>query len=279
MEPLVTVYTDVPACFADVRAHLEAHEGEHALLLGFLSRLAQQPPAEAPFLARAHQGDETVGVAYLTELNLIISRGTGRAAGPLVQALRDAGLAVPGIVGRKADVEMLTEAWVQASGATPAKTVEQMLYELREVVWPTGIPGQMRPMTDADVERVSRWLLGFYQDALPHEPLSEAQARENAAARPAQGLTYLWEVDGRPVTMAALSRPTARSISVNAVYTPPEHRRHGYASALVAAISQEGLNRGKDFCILYTDLANPTSNAIYQKIGYRPISASQNVRF
>lgn len=275
MEPTLSVYSDVPAFYSDVRGHLEAREGEHALLLGFLSRLAQRPPAEAPFLARAHVGNETVGVAYLTALNLIVSRGIRRAAGPLAEALRDRGLEIPGIVGLKEDVEALTAAW----GVPPTQKVEQMLYELRTVVWPTGIPGRMRAMTEADVDLVTDWILGFYRAALAHEPFSEAQARENAAARPAQGMTYMWEVAGAPVAMAALARPTEHGISVNSVYTPPEHRRHGYASALVAALSQEGLDRGKDFCVLYTDLSNPTSNAIYRKIGYTPISASQSVRF
>ena len=148
----------------------------------------------------------------------------------------------------------------------------------RAIDWPTGIPGAMRAMTDADVDLVTGYLLGFHRDALPHEPYAEADARANAAARPAQGMTYLWEVDGVPVAMAALSRPTRRGITVNAVYTPPEHRRHGYASALVAHLSAEGLARGKDFCVLYTDLANPTSNAIYQRLGYRRVASSKNVR-
>jgi predicted GNAT family acetyltransferase len=108
---------------------------------------------------------------------------------------------------------------------------------------------------------------------------TNARAWANAAARPALGFTYRWEVDGTPVAMAALSRPTPRGITINAVYTPHAHRRHGYASALVAALTDEGLRRGKAFCILYTDLANPTANAIYQAIGYRPVSRSKWMRF
>lgn len=277
--PTLTVTEDLPAFFSAVRDHLEANEADHALLLGFLSRLAQAPPAECPFIARYHEGEETLGVAYLTGLNLIVSHGMQRAAEPLVQALRARGLAVPGIVGPRDEVEALAAAWTLASGRLPTHAVEQMLYALRTIDWPTGVPGRMRPMTEADVGLVAAWVLGFYQDALPHEPYTEQAALANARDRPAQGMTYLWEVEGTAVAMAALSRPTRRSITVNAVYTPPENRGRGYASALVAAVSEEGLRRGKDCCVLYTDLANPTSNAIYQRLGYRPVSRSKNVRF
>jgi predicted GNAT family acetyltransferase len=71
--------------------------------------------------------------------------------------------------------------------------------------------------------------------------------------------------------MAGASGPTRHGIRVGAVYTPPAMRRRGYASALVAALSQEQLDAGKKFCFLYTDLANPTSNKIYQDIGYEPV--------
>jgi ribosomal protein S18 acetylase RimI-like enzyme len=280
MAPGLTVYQDISTFYADVREHLEGHEAENGLLLGLISRLAQaEPEAEPPFVARYHDGAETLGVAYRTPLNLIISRGTSRAAEPLIQALQERGLDVPGIVGPKDDVEPLAAAWAQTSGRAPSHAIEQMLYDLRHIDWPTGVPGGLRVMTQDDVELVTRWLLGFRQDAVPHEPLTEEEARQNAFWRPSQGMTYLWEVEGVSVALAALARPTRRGIAVNAVYTPPEHRRHGYASALVAAVSAEGLSRGKEFCVLYTDLSNPTSNAIYQAIGYRPVSRAKNVRF
>ena len=74
----------------------------------------------------------------------------------------------------------------------------------------------------------------------------------------------LWWDGGAPVSMAGYSGPTPHSLRISAVYTPPEQRRRGYASAVTAAISQEVLDRGCQFCTLYTDLGNPTSNHIYQ---------------
>jgi hypothetical protein len=93
-----------------------------------------------------------------------------------------------------------------------------------------------------------------------------------------RGTVYLWEREGDVVSMAAAVGPTPNGMRVGAVYTPPEHRGHGYASALVAALSQDLLDRGRTFTMLYTDLANPTSNAIYQRIGYVPVSDPLELR-
>ena len=90
---------------------------------------------------------------------------------------------------------------------------------------------------------------------------------------------FFWEVDGCPVSMAGLGRVTGRTVTVNAVFTPPELRRHGYASALVAALSSFALTQGPEVVVLYTDLANPTSNRIYQEVGFRPVCDSLNLWF
>jgi len=78
--------------------------------------------------------------------------------------------------------------------------------------------------------------------------------------------------------MAAISDPVAGAVRIGPVYTPPEQRRHGYASALVAQLSQGARSAGNR-CLLYTDLANPTSNAIYRAIGYRPVTEVLRYRF
>jgi uncharacterized protein len=88
----------------------------------------------------------------------------------------------------------------------------------------------------------------------------------------------LWD-DGRVGCMAARARRTRRTESVNHVYTPPEERGRGFATALVADLSQRLLADGRAQCVLFTDLANPTSNAIYARIGYRPIGDFTMIRF
>ncbi|MNT82395.1 FR47-like protein [compost metagenome] len=90
---------------------------------------------------------------------------------------------------------------------------------------------------------------------------------------------YLWIVDGEIVSMANASRPTENGVSISGVYTPPAKRKIGYASAVVASLSQKMLDSGKKFCVLYTDLANPTSNKIYQEVGYKEVCDSKHFNF
>ena len=83
----------------------------------------------------------------------------------------------------------------------------------------------------------------------------------------------------QPVSLACFGGPTPNGIRIGAVYTPPAHRGRGYGTAVTAAVSQLNLDRGRRFCFLYTDLANPTSNAIYQRIGYEPVCDSRELSF
>jgi hypothetical protein len=138
----------------------------------------------------------------------------------------------------------------------------------------------MRRLVAADLELAATWAHGFDVEAMPpQERRTLEEARSKVSARVAEGSLFGWEVEDRLVSMAGLARPTTRTISVNAVYTPPAHRRRGFATALVAALSKEGLARGKRSCLLYADLANPTANSIYANIGYRPIAEWRDYRF
>lgn len=253
---------------------LEKHEAEHGMLLGRIAAAARDVnPTPVPrFLLEIREASQTRAVAFYQERALFASVGAGRYADAIAESLAQANVDIPAVHGLAEDAEAIATAWCRVRGRSPVLLMDHRLYRLTKVVWPSGITGRLRPMSDEDVDLVARWLLEFQREALPNEPLDPVEARKHAAARPAMKLTYLWETTDTCVAMASLSRPSKRGITVNAVYTPPENRGRGYASALVAAVSQEGLSRGKDFCVLYTDLTNPTSNSIYQKVGYVPIA-------
>ena len=90
---------------------------------------------------------------------------------------------------------------------------------------------------------------------------------------------WLWEDAGAPVSLAGFSGRTPTGIRIGPVYTPPEHRRRGYASTLVADLSAWLLDQGHRACFLYTDLANPTSNRIYVEIGYERVCDAMEFSF
>ncbi|MFF3732043.1 GNAT family N-acetyltransferase [Streptomyces sp. NPDC002476] len=93
-----------------------------------------------------------------------------------------------------------------------------------------------------------------------------------ADERTASGGLTLWEDGGVPVSMAGVSPRIAGMVRIAAVCTPPEHGRRGYASAVTARASRAARKAGAAEVLLFTDLANPTSNGVYRRIGYRPVS-------
>jgi len=165
--------------------------------------------------------------------------------------------------------------WAHRTGAIRAPGMSQRIYKLTQVILPRNSPGSLRPATENDAGRIVRWMVAFQQEAAPNSP---RPSPDMTHARIAEGDVFLWD-DGGPVSMAVKTRPTRHGISVSWVYTPPELRRRGYATACVAALSRQLLDAGFDYCTLFTDLSNPTSNAIYQQIGYRPVCDYQEIKF
>ena len=135
----------------------------------------------------------------------------------------------------------------------------------------------MRPADSADRPVVEEWFRAFEAEA--DLPVSEGRAAALAVRRAVDaGRVFLWDDDGA-VAQAAINGTTPHGVRVGTVYTPPSHRRRGYATALVAALSHHCLAQGRAFCLLFTDLANPTSNAIYPKVGYLPIADFEDIDF
>ncbi len=156
------------------------------------------------------------------------------------------------------------------SGQPYRLRLAERIYQLERVTPPARVPGVLRRATTADRDLAVAWMAAFYGEALGEGDIRAAE--RSVAVRLAGGDSglYFW-ADGRPVSMIGYGGPTPNGIRIAPVYTPPELRGRGYASACVAATSQRLLDEGRRYCFLYTDLSNPTSNHIYQAIGYRPV--------
>ncbi|WP_244204565.1 GNAT family N-acetyltransferase [Streptomyces africanus] len=163
------------------------------------------------------------------------------------------------------------EAWQRHTGATVALGQRQRLYRLGTLTVPRPIPpGRPRIAGEADRELLIRWHdefvaavgSGVFQDAA-----------EWADARIEQGGVTFWETPGgTPAAMAGTTPEVAGQVRVSAVYTPSHLRGRGYAGAATAEVSRAALAAGVQEVLLFTDLANPTSNGLYQRIGYRPVA-------
>jgi predicted GNAT family acetyltransferase len=256
---------------------LAAREAEHNLILGLSSRLRQEPLlfGEAPYLAVVEDGGRVVAAALRTPPhNLGLSEIDDEGAiEPLVDDVRGAFASLPGVIGPKRHVETFVRAWEAATGAQGHRALAERIFRAERVEAPEGVAGRMRAYEDADRELAIRWSDAFVAEALP-ESQPQAESSEDFVKRrqddPDGGLVF-WE-DGAPVCMAGFGGRTPNGIRIGPVYTPPDLRGRGYGSALTAALTQQLLDGGRRFCFLFTDLANPTSNSIYQRIGYRPVS-------
>lgn len=280
----ITAFDSPQTCLDRVEPFLEREEAANNLLLGLLYLLqdAERTGASASdcLMAAVEEEDGSpVLVLLLNALNLIVAgqgAGVPDAANQALAMLAASGREVPGVVGPPAAAERLACGWGDLRQLTPYVKMEQRIYRLDKVEPPAEAPGKLVQASADELELVADWYARFADEI--DEPMTAGDAWKKAQASIASSSVYLWR-DGGFVSMAKKARATRHGVVVSLVYTPPESRGKGYASNCVAALSQRLLDSGYRFCSLYTDLANPTSNAIYTRIGYRPVQDSMLYRF
>ncbi|PSP08246.1 MAG: hypothetical protein BRC56_02265 [Cyanobacteria bacterium SW_9_47_5] len=130
------------------------------------------------------------------------------------------------------------------------------------------VSGHLQLATHAEQQRLESWCQELIAEALDERKKGDAKSLIERFLY--QQRLYTWQ-DRVPVSIVHVARFTPNGVGISGVYTPPPYRSKGYASACVAALSQSLLNLGYKSCFLITDLSNPTSNQIYQKIGYQPV--------
>ena len=271
---------DDPRAFLEEAGPLLAEdEARHNLIFGLAGTLRDRPQVYPDFrLWLVRDGDELVGAALRTPpFNLVLARPRDDAA---LNALAEAiGEELPGVVGALPEVDRFAHAWSESKGVEARTHRAQGVFALEDVEPVANAPGTMRDATDDDLPLLVDWYLAFTAEALG-EQADASQLEEMVHHRLAAdnaGLV-LWE-DGETVSLAGFGGQTPNGIRIGPVYTPPEHRNRGYATALTAELSQRLLDSGRRFCFLYTDLANPTANRIYERIGYHRTCESAEIRF
>jgi uncharacterized protein len=261
---------------------LERHEAAHGLMLGVGLRLIDEPYAygSQPYMATVESRAGLRVAALMTpphKLQLYAHEDRdGRGLGLVAEGLLHGGWPLPGVLGPQAVAEAFATLWRQKTGAASHVAMWQRIYELRRVSPLRYPPGEFRPAAAEEIEFIRPWVCGFHRDCFRSEP--DERVLRVAEEKVKHGTLFLW-VDGTPASMAGRGRPTPHGEAVSLVYTPPERRRRGYASAVVARLSQHILDEGKQFCTLHADLANPTSNHIYQQIGYTAVADVVEITF
>jgi GNAT superfamily N-acetyltransferase len=280
----VVPHVDPHAFRTAVENYLLRDEAPHNLMLGLVADLTGPSPTYADYrLWSVEDEGRVVGAAMQTvPLNLILARPAAPGvAATLAETFSGEGLSFPGVIGALPEADEYAAHWERLTGTGVRSRMDQAMHVLEAVADVPPPSGGPRPAGPDDLELVVEWYRLFGEEAVPHEPYDEELARKNLTRRLAgeggHGI-WLWE-DPEPVCLVGYIDATESAARVAPVYTPPDLRKRGYATALTARVSAELLRRGKRFCMLYTDLANPTSNAIYAKVGYRVICDAALILF
>lgn len=254
-------------------------EAENNLVLGLADSLARgAEDYESPlYFATVEDGGEVRGCAFRTPpYKLGLTRMPVEAASLVATDVAGVYGSLPAVLGPADVARAVGDAWAALKGVRAVDGMRQRVHSLDRVRCPVrGAAGRMRLAGEGDLVLAGSWIRSFVRTtglAGMRDP--DTRARQLVAA----GFLALWE-NRVPVSMAAFPARTRNTVRVGYVYTPDEHRRRGYASALVAQVSRHILDSGFRRCILYTDLANPTSNRIYHAIGYRPVQDVMDVNF
>ncbi|MGH3762100.1 GNAT family N-acetyltransferase [Actinophytocola sp.] len=275
----VRAHTDPDGFRAAIDTWYSADPVRHTLALSVMARFLDDPAISAVMLTVHDAGGGLAGAALRTPpWPLIISGLPAGAHPPVAAALVDLDPELPGVTGPRELAESFAAAWAGRTGAGLDEALASRLYELDELHPPT-VPGGRRFATEADLPLLLRWRLEFQAEAIGHtRGVGQVGEQLRRGLAGGDGL-LLWERDGQDVSMASANLPVAGMSRVMSVYTPPELRGHGYGSAVTAAASRWARDAGAKHVLLFTDLANPTSNSIYRKIGYREVFDTCEIEF
>jgi GNAT superfamily N-acetyltransferase len=254
---------------------LAAREAEHNLIFGICSQIEADPTQypEPPYLGAVLDGDRVVGAAIQTPPWRVVLSVMDEPAAVEALAVNLAGRSIPGAVGPAESAGAFAAAWSRSAGVAAALTRHERAFRLRRVRPPRPAPGAMVRAEASHRPTLRAWVEAFHDEAIGPggAPPQDFEALTDRWVRGLGRTPYLWVDEGRPVSLAGAGGLTPNGIRVGPVYTPPELRGRGYASNLVAEVSQLQLDSGRTFVFLFTDLANPTANKIYQDIGYEPV--------
>lgn len=270
-------HADAAAFLEAAAPVLDADEARHNLIYGICSTLvdATHVYPEAHLWTVEEDGRPLAAAVLTPPFNIVVAQPhVDDALSFLARRLRDR-IELPGVTGAIPEVDVFADAW----GSGRRLRMRQGIYAARKVA-PPDVSGVARKAVPSDREVVVGWLRAFEGEALPDDAphLDLEGAFERRVRSDAAGF-FLWEDEGEPVSLCGCGGRTPHGVRIGPVYTPPERRGRGYGSAVTAHVTKEQLGAGRDYCFLYTDLANPTSNKIYVNIGYERVCDSAEYAF
>jgi GNAT superfamily N-acetyltransferase len=280
----ITVYGKASLMLESVESLLLSREAENNLMIGLLYRLKraeEQGQSLTDHLWTVNNPDGyPVLVNLLNSHNLVVA-SVGIVSDQIIliaaEHLNGNHPMIPGIVGPVTVVESLAKQRNLQGLGQPDSVMNQRIYQISRLEDIPYSSGSLKRVEIGDINLIRSWIQAFREDI--GEPASLEAAEQMGKKAIEEKSLYMWKDGPHYVSMAGHVRPTKNGTVIGYVYTPPMWRGKGYASSCVAALTQHLLDDGYAFCSLYTNLANPTSNHIYTRMGYLPIQDSMMVRY
>ncbi|HEY1319973.1 MAG TPA: GNAT family N-acetyltransferase [Streptosporangiaceae bacterium] len=213
-------------------------------------------------------GGVTAALLQTPPFPAVITPMPEQAATALTEVLVSRDWDPRGVNGPVGTAQGFAAAWQARTGRGASVQRRSRLFRLAGFEPPAGVPGRARTPESADRDLLVAWFDAFVTEVGDVHERVEKMVDDKLS----YGGLFLWEDGGQPVSLAARNREVAGQIRIGPVYTPPQQRGRGYGGAVTAAVTQAALHAGAAEVLLFTDLANPTSNALYQRLGYRPLS-------
>lgn len=276
---IVQRHVDGTAFLERAQDWLSASEVEHSLvfLIAHSNPTEETDPDAAAYFATAEKEGAVVACAVRDPpFQPVLTRGDPRAIRALANDLYATYGSLSKVLGPDSVMGLFARCWEKLAGTKGRLGIHQRVFECREAQSPEdSAPGSMRRATTDDVSLIVQWA-NWTLEEQGVSPLVEPEGRARSMIR--SGNLYIWE-DEEPVSLAAGTPWASSFATINHVFTPKTFRRRGYATSCVHRLTEQLLASGLSYCCLFTDLANPTSNHIYQKIGYRSVCDMQDVHF
>lgn len=277
---------DDPAEFLSLLSNFVGNtEARHNRILGIARSIADDPTADPDVRQWLVEQDGAVIAAavWTPPWKLVLSEAEPAAIDHLAAAVVATGWPIAGVTGNRPSVDQFATSWSRLTSTTISMSMSLGVFSLekvRPVPTPDGEPRAARP---SDRATILRWVDAFEAEALGAVSAERSRTKPLTDRRlrgPFESMGFVvWEVDGRLTAMSSHGLATPNGIRIGPVYTAPEHRRRGFGAALVAYQSQRLIDAGHRFCFLFTDLTNPTSNAVYERIGYEQVAEAADYRF
>jgi RimJ/RimL family protein N-acetyltransferase len=267
-----TITDDLEWYLAEAGDFLRADPAENTVPLTAVESMRVQGPEAAgvpPMFGwwRAGAGEVAGACMRAGTYPLLPTLMPDEAVEELVELLAENKVSLPGVNAQDALARTFAVAWEIRTDVTSIVKMRQRLYRLDRLERPH-VPGKPRVATSADLELAQDWYESFGHDTGTPGDLSGNEIADKVS----YGGIVLWELDGVPVSLGGRTRVVAGMARVAPIYTPPEQRRRGYGAAVTAVVTQDALDAGARDVVLFTDLDNPTSNHVYQRLGFRPLS-------